>query len=231
MSAVGTWDAQRVFHRDRELLWQCVLHACRPTFSKRPWSHVRLSSNKTLTTSRHCSEQARWATLPVPQDAYVTLTPICMCVTTSSPILRLCSMGTGLVQFRITIAPFPGSPECKTYTCGEPGIFLMWSWHNQNRTRVLERQHFVHYLTNFVFNARCVWDMCSKLLVTFAHFPILIFGYTHVQLRRCSCEKKIPGSLRTHNFNVRVLEQRSLGTRLGSLYMYSYSTYFDSQDV
>ena len=31
-----------------------------------------------------------------------------MCVTTSTHIPRLCSMGMGLVQFRITIASFPG---------------------------------------------------------------------------------------------------------------------------
>ena len=64
--------------------------------------------------------------------------------------------------------------------------------------------------------------MCSKLPATFAFFPVLSRGYTHAQLNTFYLLStftafhmtKIPGSPRLHNFNVRVPERGSLGTRL-----------------
>ena len=60
----------------------------------------------------------------------------------------------------LTLVSFPGSPECKMYTRGKPGIFSLFpdTWRNQNRTRVFrtERQRFVCYSTNFAFNTWCM---------------------------------------------------------------------------
>ena len=70
-------------------------------------------------------------------------------------------------------------------------------------------------------------DTCIKFPATFALFSVVCLGYAHAQLSslysylvpplylwRFSRDKKIPGSPRLHNFNVRVPERGSLGTRL-----------------
>ena len=72
-----------------------------------------------------------------------------------------------------------------------------------------------------VFNAQSL-DTCSKLPANFVLFPVLSRGYVRAQLSHlyllstfgASHVKKIPGSPRLHNFNVRVPEHGSLGTRL-----------------
>ena len=64
--------------------------------------------------------------------------------------------------------------------------------------------------------------MCSKLPATFVPFPVLSLIRPHtIKVASTSClsftashMRKIPGSPRLHNFNVRVPERGSLGTRL-----------------
>ena len=107
--------------------------------------------------------------------------------------------------------------------------FLMWSWRNQNRTRVFrtERQHFARYSTNFAFNARCIWySSHAKICGVGCPLPSLfslfwVCGYAHMQLRSFYPLSTFDGahvrkstSLCLHKFNIRVPEQRSLGMRL-----------------
>ena len=66
-----------------------------------------------------------------------------------------------------------------------------------------------------------LFNTCSKLAANFALCPVLSRGYAHAQLSSFHLLStfgafhvtKIPGSPRLHNFNVRVPECGSLGTR------------------
>ena len=93
--------------------------------------------------------------------------------------------------------------------------FLMWSWRNQNGTRVFstEKQHFVRYSTNFALNARCVWYFPPDSRVHVVSFwtPSLLSCSESSGMSTCnqgflstvegSHVRKIPGSLHMHKFN------------------------------
>ena len=72
-----------------------------------------------------------------------------------------------------------------------------------------------------IFNARLL-DMCSKLPTTFVPLSVLSLIRPRTnKVASTSClsfttshVRKIPGSPHLHNFNVRVPERGSLGTRL-----------------
>ena len=97
------------------------------------------------------------------------------------------------------LASFPDQSSetgfSRTQTCvrGERvASFLTWSWRNQNRTRVFRtvKQCFSHCLTNYAFNAQCVWyslpdnQRCVvSYLLPSLFFLFWVFGYAHSQLR------------------------------------------------
>ena len=107
-------------------------------------------------------------------------------------------------------------------TQGEPGIFSHMSMEKgqdfQNRKAM-----FCTRSTNHIFNAPCVGCLSPCGESPTIPWPFWAFRYTHAQLRYLSTPfppltlllwEKIPGSPRLHNFNVRILERGSLGSRL-----------------
>ena len=90
------------------------------------------------------------------------------------------------------LVSFPGFPAPEQEDVYMERTFLMWPWHNQNRTRVFrtDRQCTAHCSTNCAFNTQCVWysPPDNQRCVASRSLPLLfflfwVFGYAHAQLR------------------------------------------------